>query len=49
MTQQQRERIAETIGVLTMAAALHEGNIRTVLITEADTLQEMLDNDGEEL
>lgn len=49
MTQWQRERISETIGVLEMAAALHEGNVRTVLITEAETLQEMLDNDREEL
>ena len=49
MTQWQRERISETIGVLTMAAALHEWKIREVLITEAETLQEMLDNDREEL
>lgn len=49
MTQQQRERIAETIGVLTLASALHEDNIRIVFVTTADTLQEMLDNDGEEL
>lgn len=50
MTPKQRELIAETIGVMRTTATLHSGQVISDLIdAEADALQEMLDNDGEEL
>lgn len=45
MTQKQREIINETIGIMIALGAAAEGDLADLMISEAEILQEMLDND----
>lgn len=51
MTQEQREHIAETIGIMEMGAAILRKNdykdAADIMVTQCELLQEVLDNDGE--
>lgn len=45
MTQSQREIIKKIIGIMTALGAVTEDKLANLMITEADILQEMLDNE----